>query len=192
MRLLAEMTPDHRNGIPRLRDGSVGWSIPGATARVWPTGRLELRSTTGPVLAGQLEGSQWDQFQVAAVADAGLRPLCAPEAQHITRTGQPSGWSRPYDRPEPTANGRERKGSQLYSGATTASCSCGWTTTSPPNSAPAPWPNSTGAKPPASRSTAVRSRARKRLKIVLAQLRKNDLEGLYFQLCSTSVPTSSR
>ncbi|MEU8952013.1 hypothetical protein [Streptomyces sp. NPDC048489] len=110
VRLLARMTPDHRNGIPRLRDGSVGWSIPRAAARVWPTGRLELRSTTGRVLAGQLEGSQWDQFQVAAVADAGLRLLCAPEAQHMTRTGEPSGWSRPYDRPENTQNGRERKG----------------------------------------------------------------------------------
>ncbi|MER7982462.1 hypothetical protein [Streptomyces sp. NPDC095817] len=127
MRLLAEMTPDHRLGIPRLSDGSVGWSIPGATARVWPTGRIELRSTTGPVLAGHLEGSQWDQFQVAAVADAGLRLLCAPEAQHITRTGQPSGWSRPYDRPEPTGNGRERKGGQMYDGSTRSSCSCGWT-----------------------------------------------------------------
>ncbi|MFD7677492.1 hypothetical protein [Streptomyces sp. NPDC060187] len=58
VRLLARMTPDHRNGIPRLSDGSIGWSIPGATARVWPTGRIKLRSTTGPVLAGQLEGSQ--------------------------------------------------------------------------------------------------------------------------------------
>ncbi|MET7746496.1 hypothetical protein [Streptomyces sp. NPDC005385] len=62
VRLLAEMTPDHRLGIPRQGDGSVGWSIHGAIARVWPAGRLELRSTTGPVLAGQLEGSQWDQF----------------------------------------------------------------------------------------------------------------------------------
>ncbi|MEW1568459.1 hypothetical protein AB0454_36460 [Streptomyces sp. NPDC093509] len=131
VRLLADMTPDHRLGIPRLSDGSVGWSIPGAVARVWPTGRIELRSTTGPVLAGQLEGSQWDQFQVATVADAGLRLLCAPEAQHITRTGQPSGWSRPYDRPEPTGNGRERKGGQMYDGSTRSSCSCGWTTTSP-------------------------------------------------------------
>ncbi|WP_329529303.1 hypothetical protein [Streptomyces sp. NBC_01462] len=131
VRLLARMTPDHRNGIPRLRDGSVSWSIPGAAARVWPTGRLELRSTTGRVLAGQLEGSQWDQFQVAAVADAGLRLLCAPEAQHMTRTGEPSGWSRPYDRPGNTSNGRERKGGQLYDGSTTSSCSCGWTTTSP-------------------------------------------------------------
>ncbi|MFD5814675.1 hypothetical protein [Streptomyces sp. NPDC127038] len=131
VRLLARMTRDHRNGIPRLRDGSVGWSIPGAAARVWPNGRLELRSTTGPVLAGQLEGSQWDHFQVAAVADAGLRLLCAPEARHMTRTGQPSGWHRPYDRRGNTSNGRERKGGQTYDGATTASCSCGWTTTSP-------------------------------------------------------------
>lgn len=131
VRLLAKMTPDHRLGIPRLRDGSVGWSIPGATARIWPTGRIELRSATGPVLAGQLEGSQWDQFQVAAVADAGLRLLCAPEAQHMTRTGQPSGWSRPYDRSGNTSNGRERKGGQMYDGSTTSSCTCGWTTTSP-------------------------------------------------------------
>ncbi|WP_406834802.1 hypothetical protein ACICHK_00075 [Streptomyces sp. AHU1] len=131
VRLLARMTPDHRNGIPRLRDGSVGWSIPGATTRVWPNGRLELCSTTGPVLAGQLEGSQWDHFQVAAVADAGLRLLCAPEARHMTRTGQPSGWSRPYDRPGNTSNGRERKGGQMYDGSTASSCSCSWTTTSP-------------------------------------------------------------
>ncbi|MET8411713.1 hypothetical protein ABZV34_27070 [Streptomyces sp. NPDC005195] len=131
VRLLARMTPAHRLGIPRLRDGSVGWSIPGATARLWPDGRLELRSTTGPVLSGQLEGSQWDQFQVATVADAGLRLLCAPEAQHITRTGQPRGWSRPYDRPGNTGNGRERNGGQMYDSSTTSSCSCGWTTTSP-------------------------------------------------------------
>ncbi|MFI6340753.1 hypothetical protein [Streptomyces sp. NPDC050535] len=131
VRLLARMTPDKRNGIPRLSDGSVGWSMPGATARVWPDGRLELRSTTGPGLAGRLEGSQWDHFQVAAVADAGLRLLCAHEARHMTRTGEPAGWHRPYDRPGNTMVGRERKGGQMYDGSTTASCSCGWSTTSP-------------------------------------------------------------
>ncbi|MEU9370419.1 hypothetical protein AB0D71_38285 [Streptomyces avermitilis] len=130
VRLLARMTPDKRNGIPRLSDGSVGWGMPGATARVWPDGRIHLRSTTGPVLAGRLEGSQWDHFQVAAVADAGLRLLCAPEAQHMTRTGEPRGWHRPYDRPGNTMVGRERKGGQMYDGSTTASCSCGWSTTS--------------------------------------------------------------
>ncbi|MFG2312920.1 hypothetical protein ACGFS9_30235 [Streptomyces sp. NPDC048566] len=121
VRLLAKMRPDHRLGIPRLSDGSAGWSIPGATARVWPAGRIELRSTTGRVLAGQLEGSQWNQFQVATVADAGLRLLCVPEAQHITRTGQPSGWSRPYDRPAHTGNGRGRKGGQIYDDSTRSS-----------------------------------------------------------------------
>lgn len=47
VRLLARMTPDHRNGIPRQSDGSVGWSVPGASARAWPDGRIELRSTIG-------------------------------------------------------------------------------------------------------------------------------------------------
>lgn len=49
VRLLARMTPDKRNGIPRLSDGSVGSSMPGATARVWPDGRIQLRGTTGRV-----------------------------------------------------------------------------------------------------------------------------------------------
>ncbi|MET8453757.1 hypothetical protein [Streptomyces sp. NPDC005209] len=96
VRLLARMTPDHRNGIPRQSDGSVGWSMPGVSARVWPDGRIELRSTTGAALAGQLEGSDWDHWKVAAVADACLRLLCAPEARHLTRTGQPSGWHRAH------------------------------------------------------------------------------------------------
>ncbi|MFE9769793.1 hypothetical protein ACFYPC_35615 [Streptomyces sp. NPDC005808] len=131
VRLLARMTPDKRNGIPRLSDGSVGWSMPGATARVWPDGRIQLRSTTGPVLACRLEGSPWDHFQMATVADSGLRLLCAPEAQHMTRTGEPSGWHRPYDRPGNTMAGRERNGGQIYDGSTTSSCTCGWSTTSP-------------------------------------------------------------
>ncbi len=59
VRLLTRMTPDHRNGTPRQLDGSVGWSMPGASARVWPDGRIELRSTIGAELAGQLEGSEW-------------------------------------------------------------------------------------------------------------------------------------
>ncbi|MCX4462470.1 hypothetical protein OOK58_00080 [Streptomyces sp. NBC_01728] len=131
VRLLARMTPDHRNGIPRQNDGSVSWSMPGASARVWPNGRIQLSSSAGTVLAGRLEGSQWDHWKVAAVADAGLRLLCAPEAQHVTRTGEPSGWHRPYDRPGNTSNGRERKGNQSYDGSTRSSCSCGWTASSP-------------------------------------------------------------
>ncbi|MFC8520488.1 hypothetical protein [Streptomyces sp. NPDC057257] len=130
VRLLARMTPDHRNGVPRQSDGSVGWSVPGASARVWPVGRIELRSTTGAQLAGQLEGSGWDHWKVAAVADAGLRLLCAPEARHLTRTGQPSGWYRPSDRGQ-IGEGRERKGGQVYDGSTVASCSCGWSVTVP-------------------------------------------------------------
>ncbi|MEU9395770.1 hypothetical protein AB0D86_37945 [Streptomyces sp. NPDC048324] len=129
VRLLARMTPDHRNGIPRQSDGSVGWSMPGVSARVWPDGRIELRSTTGAELAGQLEGSDWDHWKVAAVADAGLRLLCAPEARHLTRTGQPSGWHRPFDRSDSAGLGRERKGGQMYDGSTVASCSCGWRVT---------------------------------------------------------------
>ncbi|MFM9499760.1 hypothetical protein ACKI1Q_40000 [Streptomyces galilaeus] len=129
VRLLARMTPDHRNGIPRQLDGSVGWSMPGASARVWPDGRIELRSTTGAELAGQLEGSEWDSWKAAAVADAGLRLLCAPEARHLTRTGQPSGWHRPFDRSDSAGLGRERKGGQMYDGSTVASCSCGWRVT---------------------------------------------------------------
>ncbi|MFJ6901958.1 hypothetical protein [Streptomyces hokutonensis] len=98
VRLLARMTPDHRNGIPRQSDGSVGWSIPSASARIWPDGRIMLRGSTGTEFAGRLEGAQWDHWKVAAVADAGLRLLCAPEARHLTSTGQPSGWYRPSDR----------------------------------------------------------------------------------------------
>ncbi|MFF7987842.1 hypothetical protein ACFZDK_53955 [Streptomyces sp. NPDC007901] len=95
VRLLARMTPDHRNGIPRQTDGSADWSMPGATARIWPDGRIELRGTTGTELTGRLEGSEWDHWKVAAAADAGLRLLCAPEALHLTSTGEPSGWHRP-------------------------------------------------------------------------------------------------
>ncbi|MEW1648430.1 hypothetical protein [Streptomyces sp. NPDC091219] len=130
VRLIARMTPDHRNGIPRQSDGSVGWSIPGASARVWPDGRIELHGTTGPELTGRLEGSEWDHWKVAAVADAGLRLLCAPEARHLTSTGQPSGWHRSADRGQ-IGEGRERKGGQLYDGTTTARCSCGWSVTVP-------------------------------------------------------------
>ncbi|WP_051742425.1 hypothetical protein [Streptomyces xylophagus] len=129
VRLLARMTPDHRNGIPRQSDGSVGWSMPGASARVWPDGRIALCGTTGTELTGCLEGSEWDHWKVAAVADAGLRLLCTPEARHLTRTGQPSGWYRPFDRGHSTGLGRERKGGQMYDGSTGASCSCGWSAT---------------------------------------------------------------
>ncbi|MGW1193676.1 hypothetical protein [Streptomyces sp. NPDC002559] len=130
VRLLARMTPDHRNGIPRLSDGSVGWSVPGASARVWPDGRIELRSTTGAEFAGRLEGSGWDCWMVAAVTDAGLRLLCAPEALHLVRAGAPSGWFRPADR-GPAGAGRERKGGQMYDASTAASCSCGWSVRAP-------------------------------------------------------------
>ncbi|MEU1409463.1 hypothetical protein ABZ471_45850 [Streptomyces sp. NPDC005728] len=85
VRLLARMTPDHRNGIPRQSDGSVGWSLPGASARVWPDGRIELRSTTGAELAGRLEDSEWDHWKVTAVADAGLRLLS--DGTEITFSG---------------------------------------------------------------------------------------------------------
>ncbi|MFE8950306.1 hypothetical protein [Streptomyces sp. NPDC007856] len=52
VRLLARMTPDHRNGIPRQSDGSVGWSMPGASARVWPDGRIELYTAMSPLRDG--------------------------------------------------------------------------------------------------------------------------------------------
>ena len=68
---------------------------------------------------------------MAAVADAGLRLLCAPEARHLTTVGEPSGWHRPRDRGG-IGEGRERKGGQVYDGATVARCSCGWTVTVPP------------------------------------------------------------
>ncbi|MEV5850384.1 hypothetical protein AB0M32_51365 [Streptomyces sp. NPDC051985] len=126
----APHTADHRNGIPRQSDGSVGWSVPGATARVWPDGRIELRGTTGTELAGRLEGSEWDHWKVAAVADAGLRLLCAPEALHLTSTGEPSGWHRPADRGQ-IGEGRERKRGQVYDATTVARCSCGWSVTVP-------------------------------------------------------------
>ncbi|MHB9849006.1 hypothetical protein ACSYGO_07125 [Streptomyces krungchingensis] len=65
------------------------------------------------------------------MADAGLRLLCPPETQHMARTGQHSGWSRPYDRPGNTTAGRERKGGQVYDASTTSSCTCGRSATSP-------------------------------------------------------------
>lgn len=84
---------------------------------------------------------------MAAVADAGLRLLCAPEARHLTSTGEPSGWYRPSDRGQ-IGGGRERKGGQVYDGATVARCSCGWSVTVPsqlgarsaPSAAPGPGP----------------------------------------------------
>ncbi|MGW0770729.1 hypothetical protein [Streptomyces sp. NPDC002676] len=109
VRLLARMTPDHRNGIPRQSDGSVGWSVPGASARVWPDGRIELRSTAGTQLAGRLEGSEWDHFRVAAVADADLRLLCAPEAQHLTSVHRGAMLLR-LERDRSLAAGRPRGG----------------------------------------------------------------------------------
>ncbi|MFJ2722904.1 hypothetical protein [Streptomyces sp. NPDC087437] len=89
-----------------------------------------------------------EHWKVAAVADAGLRLLSTPEARHLTRTGQPSGWYRPFDRCNSTGLGRERKGAQMYDRSTTASCSCGWSVTSPSQLALARSPNSTAAKPP--------------------------------------------
>lgn len=124
VRLLSEMTRTHANGVPRQSDGSVGWSVPGASARVWPDGRVEIRAGS-VLLSVRLEGSEWDSGRVAAVADAGLRLLCAPEARHMTRTSEPSGWFRPMDRGY-SGGGRERNGGQMYDGASVAACSCGW------------------------------------------------------------------
>lgn len=128
VRLLAEMTRTHANGVPRASDGSVGWSVPGASARVWPDGRLTVTSDAGVELSARLEGSQWDCWAVAAVADAGLRLLCDPAARHITRTSEPSGWFRPLERGY-SGGGRERKGGQMYDGSSVARCTCGWSGT---------------------------------------------------------------
>ncbi|MEU3502624.1 hypothetical protein ABZ726_18300 [Streptomyces hundungensis] len=125
VRLLAKMTRTHANGVPRQSDGSVGWSVPGASARAWPNGRLTVSSAEGVELSARLEGSEWDSWAVAAAADVALRILCAPEARHITRTSEPSGWYRPLDRGH-VGGGRERKGNQSYDGSSTARCSCGW------------------------------------------------------------------
>ncbi|WP_404949079.1 hypothetical protein HFP70_35440 [Streptomyces sp. ARC14] len=129
VRLLARMARTHANGVPRQSDGSVGWSVPGAAARVWPDGRVEIRAGS-VLLAVRLEGSEWDSSRVAAVADAGLRLLCAPQARHLTRTSEPSGWFRPLDRGY-SGGGRERNGGQMYDGASVAACSCGWRKTVP-------------------------------------------------------------
>ncbi|MFD0352956.1 hypothetical protein ACFVHW_04290 [Streptomyces sp. NPDC127110] len=129
VRLLARMTRTHANGVPRVTDGSVGWSVEGASARVWPDGRVEVRGDGGVVLAVRLEGSGWDSGRVAAVADAGLRLLCGPGARHMTRTSEPSGWDRPLSRwggDAVLAAGRDRKGGQVYDGVSVARCSCGW------------------------------------------------------------------
>ena len=130
VRLLARMTRTHANGVPREVDGSVGWSVPGASARVWPDGRVEVRGAGGVVLSVRLEGSGWDSARVAAVADAGLRLLCTPQARHLTRTSEPSGWFRPLDRGY-SGGGRERNGGQMYDGSSVAACSCGWRATVP-------------------------------------------------------------
>ena len=128
VRLLARMTRTHANGVPRQSDGSVGWSVPGASARVWPNGRVEVSGAGGVVLEVRLEGSAWDSARVAAVADAGLRLLCAPPARHMTRTSEPSGWFRPGDRGY-SGGGRERNGGRMYDGSSVAACSCGWRVT---------------------------------------------------------------
>ncbi|WP_433860227.1 hypothetical protein [Streptomyces kronopolitis] len=125
VRLVAEMTRTHAMGVPRQSDGSVGWSVPGASVRVWPDGRLTATSDAGVELSARLEGSQWDDWDVAAVVDAALRLLCAPAARHITRTSEPSGWFRPLDRGY-LGGGRERKGGQMYDGSSVARCTCGW------------------------------------------------------------------
>lgn len=128
VRVVAEMTRDHANGVPRQSDGSVGWSVPGAKVRVWPDGRLAVTSHAGVELSVRLEGEQWDTWRVAAVADAGLRLLCDAGAAHLTRTSEPSGWFRPLDRGY-SGGGRERNGGQMYDGASVAACSCGWRVT---------------------------------------------------------------
>ncbi|RSS87005.1 hypothetical protein EF903_18000 [Streptomyces sp. WAC05292] len=115
VRLLARMTRTHANGVPRASDGSVGWSVPGASARVWPDGRVEVQNAGGVVLAARLEGSGWDAWQVAAVVDAGLRLLCAPGARHMTRTSQPQGWAQ-----------SSLWAGRSFDGASEAVCSCGW------------------------------------------------------------------
>ncbi|MFC8640101.1 hypothetical protein ACFUC2_04995 [[Kitasatospora] papulosa] len=130
VRLVARMTRTHANGVPRQSDGSVGWSVPGASARVWPDGRLRVTSGAGVELSARLEGEQWDTWRVAAVADAALSLLCDPGAAHLTRTSEPSGWFRPLDRGY-SGGGRERNGGQMYDGASVAACTCGWRVTVP-------------------------------------------------------------
>lgn len=115
VRLLARMTRTHAGGVPRASDGAVGWSVPGASARVWPDGRVEVRSDGGVVLAVRLEGSGWDSWRVAAVVDAGLRLLCAPGARHMVRTSRPQGWAQ-----------SSLWAGRSYDGASEAVCSCGW------------------------------------------------------------------
>lgn len=132
VRLVARMTRNHANGVPRQSDGSVGWSVPGASARVWPDGRLTVTSAAGVELSARLEGEQWDTQRVAAVADAALRLLCAPEARHVTRTSEPRGWSRAADRWESWAGGPVGvKSGWMYDGSSVAACSCGWRATVP-------------------------------------------------------------
>jgi hypothetical protein len=108
----------------------MGWSVPGASARVWPDGRLEVRGADRVVLSVRRRWAAWDTARVAAVADARLRLLCAPEARHLTRTSEPSGWFRPLDRGY-SCGGRERNGGRMYGGSSVAACSCGWRVTVP-------------------------------------------------------------
>ncbi|MFJ4342636.1 hypothetical protein [Streptomyces sp. NPDC088915] len=133
VRVVARMTRTHANGVPRQSDGSVGWSVPGASARVWPDGRLTVTSDAGVELSARLEGSQWNTWAVAAVADAGLRLLCAPEARHVTRTSEPRGWSRAADNwgSQAWAGPVGRKSGWQYDSSSVAACSCGWRATVP-------------------------------------------------------------
>ncbi|MFE1270576.1 hypothetical protein [Streptomyces sp. NPDC058758] len=115
VRLLARMTRTHANGVPRQSDGSVGWGVPGASARVWPDGRIAVTSDAGVELSARLEGAQWDDWRVAGVVDAGLRLLCAPAARHLTRTSGPKGWVQ-----------SSLWAGRSYDASASATCTCGW------------------------------------------------------------------
>ncbi|MFJ8301307.1 hypothetical protein ACIQ9R_36150 [Streptomyces sp. NPDC094447] len=115
VRLVARMTRTHANGVPRQSDGSVGWSVPGASARVWPDGRITVTSDVGVELSARLEGAQWDDWRVAGVVDAGLRLLCVPGARHLTRTSGPQGWAQ-----------SSLWAGRSYDASASATCTCGW------------------------------------------------------------------
>ncbi len=121
--LSSRMRRDDRTPARRA-DGSAGWTVPGAVVHLE---RHTLTVTTPACYVRiALDGPDWTERAAAAVLDAALWWLAAPEARHMTRTTAARGWQRLGD-VVPGAVGRDRHGHQAYSGLSTALCSCGWT-----------------------------------------------------------------
>jgi len=114
------------NDRTRQYDGSTTWAIPGASVRV-DRHNLSVVTPTGYARI-ILDGAAWTENAAAAVLDAALWQMAAPEAQHMTRTTAARGWRR-LNESIPGAIGRGRTGGHTYDGISTALCSCGWSST---------------------------------------------------------------